>query len=414
MQSSLSPSVLALLCAVLAVLAATALAQSTCNVYVDVGNPCNTTAQCKNYLTCLSGICVEPYYGANCTGNITACGDPATSPLYCAPDNSCQVRYLDIDDICSRNEQCLTGLCVNTTCQEYPGAAIGAPCNLGQYVPATCPRNYFCLPAGAGLYTCQPPLNDTVSCDLALQVWLNNSNAGLMPNLICRPGSSCISGVCTPLFVGMNGTACAPTANNTAWGPASPDVTCNYGLQCLANASAAGALQCQTQNPLPVLRANCSLTMPCAWGSQCGCSVPQPAGPTSCDPYVIATCSDQLSTLMSCIRQKKCSNRWTTLPRPENVFAGISWPGECFQRQCGREHADFLCCQNNQTNLLSSDLPATPMRWPGDYCKFPPPLPNWIIPSAVLLGIVAVTILIVLLYVLIRRKPDSDYESINK
>jgi hypothetical protein len=35
----------------------------------------------------------------------------------------------------------------------------------------------------------------------------------------------------------------------------------------------------------------------CAWGSQCGCSVPQPAGPASCDPYVIATCSDQLNVI---------------------------------------------------------------------------------------------------------------------
>ena len=93
-------------------------------------------------------------------------------------------------------------------------------------------------------------------------------------------------------------------------------------------------------------------------------------------------------------------------------------PHTCAYLECRVAHANFLCCQNNHT-LVSGSAAAvakySPINQPGDgYCKLNGGWPNWVIPVIVLSGIVVVVSVIVIIYVVARRRPDADYDPINK
>jgi len=386
--------------------------------YADLKQACNETMKCKNFLTCTNGYCIEPSYRTNCTGNASLCG---SAELYCY-NGYCDVKFRENRDYCAENAQCLSNNCINDTCTG--NATLGTPCDLANYAATyECAADLFCLPDTNGTQSCQKPLNGT-DCTDAINLWNSNSlfqnfSSSLFPQGICVPGSACL------LDPSTNRSSCAVLFNTSADSPCqrrsvqldnaptgiySLDLGCHYNMTC-APLDGNGTLVCT--NGTEKAPKNCS-AFDCPFGEVCGCV---PGSKNSCNTYVFGdVCEPLLSDLMACVRKNGCAYRPSTLPQQDQVFAGLSYAPWCVSRKCGIQHQRFLCCQNNQTELGSGEFPYTPLRLPkqNGYCNLDNGWPNWVVPVIVLGGIVLVVAVIVALYLVVRRKPDADYDPINK
>ncbi len=78
--------------------------------------------------------------------------------------------------------------------------------------------------------------------------------------------------------------------------------------------------------------------------------------------------------------------------------------------------ATATSCASTNLYLFSDEFSFTPLRLPrqNGYCDLNNGWPNWVVPVIVLGGIVLVVAVIVALYLVVRRKPDADYDPINK
>ena len=195
------------------------------NVCVTVGHICSTDRDCRaGTLRCLSGRCQQCQQNSDCPSGscvittragisvpigLCVTGSSESCPL--CRDGSCADHRRDVGEYCQGNEDCISGLCHNSRCQER-----GAECMLGDN---TCPtdRPYCvsgrCNNSAEGLI-CVPPLQD------------------FGRNTPCPEGYNCINGHCKRHH-GRPGDQCEDNQD------------CTTGLVCEEK-------RCRRKSPIPV------------------------------------------------------------------------------------------------------------------------------------------------------------------
>jgi len=97
-------------------------------------------------------------------------------------------------------------------------------------------------------------------------------------------------------------------------------------------------------------------------------------------------------------------------PNSSNIYAGFAYYNWRVNTYCKSTHDMFMCCQNRIT--APSFLPA------GIFdalieCKLPKQWPSYVVPVIVLGGIVFVVGAIIVIYVIVKKRTDTDYEPVN-
>jgi len=333
---------------------------TACNCYIAYQSclrACVTNPYCASDLTAIVQTCENNYPNIKSTNNCnatvaTVCGTVPSPPsstnvrcpykTYCSvttgncetvgnQGDTCDPEYNGMD--CYQSRGCPPLSCVdegqgNFQCDVTPGSyGLGEYCNNNNnYCQANDSINYpqctgaavtQCtgIPAGQDCTNCVEYCDVGLYCTSTTKVCapIQGDGQTCAGDYMCLPGSQCVSGYCRQ------------------FGTVSTGSTCNIDDNCHYNNYCDSISEVCTVRPSPIA---CTSNSQCV-GSVCDCNSGYCA-----NSIAKANCDNQLSSLISCMRQNGCED------------ANL-WPGSCALVNCPSTLCAHLKC-------IDKNLPATP------------------------------------------------------
>jgi len=342
-------------------------------------------ANCSSAYSCVGegDTCVGAY-GVN-----TNCANPTSNNISC-----CARGLFCIDSTCQTNNEgaicnnTASGVCYSTipglaclpaangTCTYM--ASVGDTCNAS---PNNCLNNLNCSTTCTGLALYQPCTPGILQCAFGLYCGLNATTippstqclatlaAGAQCNLTtaqCGPSYYCWNSVCTAPYTVAVGLPCVGDL-------------CATGNICASNATGFFCVAAQTS-----LTTCLNATADCPANVQCKCS--SFSGKSYCADPTYNDCTDEDSSLTSCLVQYSCST------------ASLA-PNSCAYSNC---YSDLKKSQSCQCTSASAQYDSC---FYNDFCGG---FPVWAIIVIIVVAIVLVLAIVLLVFFMMRRRRQYD------
>jgi len=397
--------------------------------YSNVNQYCdNTNILCKNFLTCVNNNCTMIFAGMNCSAD-SHCQTQQEQDNFLFCNNitgHCESLMRDNGDPCTINRHCLSGVCNGNFCIANTNTPVNGSCNLSSY-SYECNYPQFCHHSMNGNTTtdkCGPAYPLGANCTLDYLAWYGNPDQTLLPSHICVGGAMCLwntttnNASCVAMYMGAPGQQCNEMGRTPG---------CQWNLTCITNTTL-NQLLC---TPYPESNPdNCSSLFPdlnsCSFGFNCYCPVSNkttnnslPAGFGNCQAdFGVGgnsedDCEPEMESYVNCLKKYDVPIRPSTFPyypNQTNIYAGFAYLGWRVNTYCKSAHDTFMCCQNRITtpNFLPSGVFEALSE-----CKLPYQWPSYVVPVIVLGGIVFVVGAIIVIYVIVKKRTDTEYETVN-